>query len=291
MDNKQDSILMRFDIDEIGIKVKRLEGDEAKPLIENVEKQYAEFINAEQNQLDHLYEVSPSGGMGHKPWNWLIEFLADQSDVIAVEQSSPLSKWKPTFVHWFANGEDAYWKLAQVDNGKVLMVYYLSNLENSFFIYYNYREKKLFMMGEELIKWAKSIRNRFYDAVGVPNNAQVFLTDVRTGNWGNRLILDCEYEIPDSQLDEHGTFTIMFDGCSYRYWHPRSTHHLQKPLSPSRRKLWIWMGYTSKKYYQMTIPATIDTRAINMEFTYESFTVVKDEEADSNKTNIEKKDE
>ena len=278
MDNKQDPILMRFSTDEIGNKVKRLEGDEAKPLIENVEKQYAEFINAERNRLDHLYEVFSYGEIGHKPWNWLIDFLKDQSDIIAIRQYSSLTKMKPTFAHWFANGEDAYWKLVQRDYGNVFRLYYLSNLENSFFIYYDQREQKLFLMGEELMKWAKSIRNRFYDAVGVPNNAQVFLMDVRTGNWGNRLILDCEYEIPDSQLDEHGTFTIMFDGCHYQYWHPRSTHHLQTPWSPSQRELWIWMGYTSKKYYQMTIPATIQTLAINMEFTYESFTVVKDHE-------------
>jgi hypothetical protein len=283
MDNKQDPILNRFNTDEIGIKVKRYDGDEAKPLIENVEKQYAEFINAKQNRLDHVYEVFYYREMGHKPWNWLIDFLKDQSDIIAVGQSSPGSKWKPTFAYWFANGEDAYWKLVQLDYGRMFRLYYLSNLENSFFIYYDDVKQTLVLMGEELIKWAKSVRNRFYDAVGVPNNSQVFLTDVRTGNWGNRLILDCEYRIPDAPImnGDRGTFMIMFDGCNYKYWHPMSTHDLRQSLYSDRRelwKVWIWMGYTSEKDYRMTIPATIQNLAINMEFTYESFTVVKGHE-------------
>jgi hypothetical protein len=268
----KDLIIEQFRKDDIGIKLKALSEDEAQIYEDKATKRMDEFTNAEKNELYHLYESfghSTSGG--YDPRVWLIDFLAGKENIIAIPTNHSSNRGLPSYL--FSTGEDAYQGMQGMwsENWRR---YWLLDSEDSFFIYYDYVGNTLFMMGEELIKWANAVRNRFYTVVGLSDdNYDFHLLDTRVENWGRRLILDCIYKPKGYPIDRSEHMTIIFSGCNEVTFEYMNHRFVQKHIHP---KLWMWMGYRPAGAEEMSVPANLSNISVDIKFTYESITVIKD---------------
>ena len=262
----RDLVVEQFHKQDIGIKFKELSEGESQKYEDIANKRYHEYWDARDNESFHLFER-----LGHSsyydPRVWLIDFLAGRENIIAITRKRDGSE-VPSY--WFATGEDAYRGMGHVG----LMNYWLLDSKNSFFIVYDYRENGLYLMGEELVQWAKTMKDQFYTMVGLsPDNYDYHLLDARVENWGRRVILDCIYKPKNYSIDRSQHMTIFFSGCNKITFEYMSHRAVQKRIHP---KLWMWMGYRPAGAEEMSVPANLSNISVDIKFTYESITVIKD---------------
>lgn len=267
-----DFVIEQFRKEDRGIKVKVLSEDEARIYEEMARKRYDELKHADKNGLFHLFDrFGRSTSGGYDPRVWLIDFLVGRKNIVAIPtRHYTTGREMPSY--WFSTGEDAYQGMQGLA-GNGLERYDLLDNEDSFFINYDYIGNTLFMMGEELIKWANTLRNQFYTVIGLSEEYYDFhLSDARVENWGRRLILDCIYKPKDYPIDRSQRMMIIFNECSKIAF--GNTSRLFAPaIHP---KLWMWMGYKPQDAEAMTIPAHLSNLSVDIKFTYESITVIKD---------------
>lgn len=261
-------------------KIRQLSDEAAAQAKEQVLEQYMAFKYAREHWQPEQYEMLMYDGHQRRPWEWLLGFLDNKINIVAVPFLNIFNKtWftpnneitiQPDCAYWFAYGADAF---KHFGTRGALSNYFLSNATYDWLVFYDEASNNLFFYGDQAVQWAHAVQDEFYSTLGLTHNDDIRLSDVSIEDWGFRLVLACRYQPADAELNYYYRMTMIFDDCRFTDWLP-SLNLQGKPHNRSQR-MWMYMGYR-RKSGEMAVPALLDSYALAIRFTYREMVIVKD---------------